>query len=114
VTFNPRTWYPIAAVLSVANVVGVAFASGPVHTSSHAVLAVVFGLWAQRLRQTARKDELKDRFQEELEDPRERLDALEADLSMLRRELNEAQERLDFAERLLAQRPDPHRLGPER
>jgi hypothetical protein len=32
----------------------------------------------------------------------------------LRRELSEMQERLDFAERLLAQRPESRRVGPER
>ncbi|MDH5315151.1 MAG: hypothetical protein OEW44_01615 [Gemmatimonadota bacterium] len=41
----------------------------------------------------------------------ERLDALEDEVGILRRELEEANERLDFTERLLAQhRPD--RLGP--
>jgi predicted nucleic acid-binding Zn-ribbon protein len=42
------------------------------------------------------------------------LEALEAEVSRLRQEVSEMQERLDFAERLLAQRPDPRRMGPER
>jgi chromosome segregation ATPase len=43
-----------------------------------------------------------------------RLEALEAEMGDLRRELGEAQERLDFAERVLAQGPDARRVGPER
>ncbi len=40
-----------------------------------------------------------------------RLQALEQDVGTLRQEIVEAQERLDFAERVLAQRP-PDRLEP--
>jgi hypothetical protein len=35
-------------------------------------------------------------------------------VSDVRRELSEAQERLDFAERVLAQEPESRRVGPER
>jgi hypothetical protein len=42
-----------------------------------------------------------------------RLEALEGEMSNLRQELSEAQERLDFAERVLAQRPEMRRVGPE-
>jgi hypothetical protein len=38
-----------------------------------------------------------------------RLEAVEAELTALRQELTETQERLDFAERLLAQGPDATR-----
>jgi hypothetical protein len=110
-TFKPTTWYPIAIVLSIANVAAVAFATGAVHTTSHAVLALAFGLWAQQLRQKIRKTTGSDELQSG--DTLERLDALEAETSTLRRELGEAQERLDFAERLLAQRQEPRRVGPE-
>ena len=47
-----------------------------------------------------------------------RVDALEQDVDILRHELTEAQERLDFAERMLArgdqarQRPEPERGEP--
>ncbi len=50
---NPRTWYPIAAVLTAVNVAGVAFAvlpGEPWHATLHAVLAVGCGVWAQSLR----------------------------------------------------------------
>ena len=43
-----------------------------------------------------------------------RLDALENEIGALRQELGETQERLDFAERLLAQDKGANRLGPER
>jgi chromosome segregation ATPase len=70
------------------------------------VLAVVFGLWAQRLRQTRPKRE------EALEVP-DRLEALESEADRLRQELDETQERLDFAERMLAQRPEKKAVGPQ-
>lgn len=114
-TFKPAIWYPIAVVLSVANVVGVAFAVGePLHAATHAALAVGFGLWAQRLWQRSRQAERKDELSGEFRDSRERFEALEGEVIKLRQELTEAQERLDFAERLLAQKPDPRRVGPER
>ncbi|OLC08627.1 MAG: hypothetical protein AUH41_07660 [Gemmatimonadetes bacterium 13_1_40CM_66_11] len=52
-TFKPAIWYRIAVVLSVANLVGAAFAVGqaqPSHAMVHAGLALAFGLWAQFLR----------------------------------------------------------------
>ena len=108
-TFKPAIWYPIAVVLSVINLGGVWFAARPAepwHATAHAALALAFGLWAQRLRQHPGGSELQDR-----------LEALEPEVSMLRQELSEAQERLDFAERLLAQGPaarpvDSKRQGP--
>ena len=105
-TFKPAIWYPIAVVLSVINLVGAGFAARqaePLHATVHAVLALAFGLWAQRLRQGARESE-----------PPPGLEALEAEVSKLRQELSEAQERLDFAERLLAQGPDARRVDPQR
>jgi len=105
-TFKPALWQPIAVVLSVANLVAAGFAMGsaePWHAGVHAALALTFGLWAQRLRQGPGGGELQPR-----------LEALEFEVGNLRRELSEAQERLDFAERVLAQRPEPPRVGPER
>jgi hypothetical protein len=105
-TFRPALWYPIAVVLSVLNVVGVAFAVGPAepwHATIHAALAVGFGLWAQRLRQGSGSGALQDALQ-----------ALEIEVSALRHELSEAQERLDFAERVMAQKQEAPRVGPER
>lgn len=107
-TFKPAAWYPIAILLSVANVVGVGFAGGAVHAMTHAVLAVGFGLWAQRLGR--RRESEADETSVEASDA---IESLEAEMIKLRQELIETQERLDFAERMLAQRPDPRRVGPQ-
>jgi hypothetical protein len=112
--FKPATWYPIAAVLSILNLVGVGFAAGsaePSHAAIHGALALAFGLWAQRLRQRTGGNELPAPGGSEVQD---RLEALEGEVGKLRQELSETQERLDFAERLLAQVREPRRMGPER
>jgi hypothetical protein len=105
-TFKPALWQPIAVALSAINLVFVGLAAGsaePWHAGVHAALALAFGLWAQRLRWGPGGGELQPR-----------LEALEFEASNLRRELSEAQERLDFAERVLAQGEESRRLGPER
>jgi len=115
-TFKPAIWYPIAVLLSVINLVGVGFAARPAqpwHATIHAALALAFGLWAQRLRRGPGGSELQARL-EGLEAEVSRLEALEAEVSKLRQELSDAQERLDFAERLLAQGPETRRVGPQR
>jgi len=102
-------------VLSAVNLVAVGFAVGPGepwHAGIHAALALAYGLWAQRLRRSPGGSDLQARL-EGVEAEVSRLEALEADVSTLRRELTEAQERLDFAERVLAQGPDPRRVGPQ-
>jgi len=78
----------------------------PVHASVHVALALVFGLWAWRLLQ--QPGELQG---SELPD---RLEAVEFEVSRLRHELGETQERLNFAERLLAQEAEARRMGPPR
>ncbi len=105
-TFKPAIWYPIAVVLSVINLVAVGFAAGepqPWHAAGHAALALVFGLWAQRLRQGPRGSE-----------PQDRLEALETEVDALRAGVAELHERVDFAERLLAQGSEARRVGPQR
>jgi hypothetical protein len=110
-TFKPAIWQPIAIVLSAVNLVAAGFAAAstePWHAGVHAALTLAFGLWAQRLGQTRLRQapgggELLPR-----------LEALEFEVSDLRRELSEAQERLDFAERVLAQPPETRRVEPER
>ena len=108
-TFKPATWYPIAILLSVANVIGVGFATGALHATTHAALAVGFGLWAQRLGR-ARAGIAPQELDETTDT--DRLQDLEDQLTGLRQELNETQERLDFTERMLAQRPDQRRVEP--
>jgi TolA-binding protein len=100
-TFKPAIWRPIAAVLSVVNLGAVA--AEPWHATVHAGLALAFVAWAQRLGRSPAQ-----RAQAE---PANRLEDLEAELDQLRGELAEAQERLDFTERVLAResavrRPD--------
>jgi hypothetical protein len=100
--FKPATWFPIAAVLSAVNLAAVWFAAQPAepwHATGHAVLAVAFGLWAQRLRQRRREETLPPGA-----------GTLELEVDQLRQELNETQERLDFAERIMAQNPEYRRV----
>ena len=61
-------------------------------------------LWAQRLRWSRGAGT----------DLQAGLKALEIEVSKLRQELTETQERLDFAERLLAQAPETRRVDRER
>lgn len=112
-TFNPSTWFPIAVVVTGINLAGVALATGSVHATSHAVLAVAFGLWAYRLRQGPRASGGGGGGGGGSDVPAQ-LDALSGEVTRLRQELTETQERLDFAERLLAQRGETRRMGPQR
>lgn len=108
-TFKPAVWQPIAVVLSVINLVAVGFAAGaaePWHAGVHAALGLAFALWAQRLRQSPGSgSELQG-----VSELQPRLEALEFEVSDLRRELSEAQERLDFTERMLAKGPETRRV----
>ncbi|CAN5887581.1 hypothetical protein BH24GEM1_BH24GEM1_20720 [soil metagenome] len=99
--FKHRNWYPIAVGLGALNLLGAGAAAGaaePWHAAVHVGLALASGWWARRLRRDLGTSELQDRL--------EGLESLEFEVSNLRQELSETQERLDFAERLLA--------GPER
>jgi hypothetical protein len=114
-TLKPTTWYPIAVVLTLVNLVSVGFAAEPWHATIHAALALGFGLWAQRLRRSAGGSEQLQARIEALETlGAERFDALQAELGTLRHEVGEAQERLDFAERVLAKAPEARRVLPDR
>jgi hypothetical protein len=116
-TFKPKVWRPIAFGASIINLVAVGFAAAstePWHAAVHAALALGFGLWAQRLQPDHRRSELPGSLEALGGEIGSRLEALEGEISSLGRELSEAQERLDFAERVLAQRSDARSLGPER
>jgi hypothetical protein len=96
-------------VLSGLNLGGAGFAIGtgePSHAFAHVLGAGAFAIWAGFLRRQSREEVA-------LETPAG-LDALEEEVNRLRQELSETQERLDFTERMLAQRPDPRRVDPER
>jgi hypothetical protein len=104
-TLKPKIWQPVAAVLSLANLGAVWFAAQPAepwHASIHAVLAVGFALWAQRLGTRRRAASITG----------ESLSAEVLDeLSILGSEVAELSERLDFAERVMAQ-PRPAKDRP--
>jgi len=101
--FKPDTWFPIAVALSIANLLGVPFYLGqPAHAAAQLALAAGFGIWALRLRPTARAATRLETH--------EAVDALYSEVNELRRELNELQERLDFTERLLAQQGEARRV----
>jgi hypothetical protein len=105
-TFKPAIWHPVALVLSALNMVGVGLAAGaaePLHAGIHAAVALAFWTWGERLREGRGKTgELP------------RLEALEFEVTQLRRELGEAQERLDFTERMLAQGLEARRVDAAR
>jgi hypothetical protein len=107
-TFKPAVWSPIAIGLSAINLVGIGLAAGaaePWHAAVHGGLALAFGLWAQRLGRRSPADP---------GDLQAGLEAVELEVGRLRQELSEAQERIDFAERVLAQGAEARRVGPER
>ncbi len=109
--FKPALWHPIAVGLAVINAGAAAFAAAeaePMHATLHVVLAAAFWLWAQRLRE--RREQHQVQGGTEILD---RIEALEGEVGGMRRELSEAQERLDFAERVLAQQPEQRRIDPE-
>ena len=95
-TFKPKIWYPIAVILALVNVAGVwvaAAATEAPHATLHAALGVAFALWAQALRRRLKGAEAVTSGNE----------TLALDVDDLRQQLAETQERLDFAERVLAQ-----------
>jgi len=111
---KPSKWYPLAVILAVLNFIAVpVYAGDPMHAMAHGAAAVAFGLWAQRLRR--RRDEVDEHPAVEAAG-NERMELLEDELTRLRQELTEAQERLDFTERMLAQRSqqDQPRAEPRR
>jgi hypothetical protein len=97
-TFKPAVWVPIAWILALVNLGAVWFAARPGepwHATVHAALAVALALWAERGRRQLVRD-----HEASLPDLRQQLEELEAES---RGQIAELQERLDFAERLLAQ-----------
>jgi len=103
--FNPRIWTPIAQVLTVVNVAAVYFAARetePIHALAHAALGAACMLWAERLRARASRE----RFDAEMA----QAELMPGEMDHVHHELAELQERLDFAERMLAQRRDTDRI----
>jgi hypothetical protein len=117
--FKHRAWIPVAWLLSLVNVVSVWFAARPAepwHATGHALLAVLFGLGAQRLalrrKRTAGAELVGDA--DVVTRVRE-LDARLADLDKLQDmagRLAELEERLDFTERALVDVRSRAQLSP--
>ena len=109
-TFKPKLWFPIASILSAVNLGAVWFAAAPgepLHATGHAVLAVAFAMWAQRLKGRLRPEGVSGEHAVGT-------DTLALDVDDLRQALAETQERLDFAERVLAQGDKVRREEPPR
>src|SRR5206468_1136265 len=95
------------------NLVAAGFAFGaaePRHAMAHTALALAFGLWAQRLRKGPGGSDLAD-LKHQLEQHAAALEDAQTTLANQSTELAELQERVDFAERLLAQVRDRPPLG---
>ena len=113
-TFKPRIWFPIASILSAINLGAVWFAAAPgepLHATAHAVAAVAFAMWAQRLKGRLRSGVEMTSGVHRIEPG---VDTLALDVDDLRQALAETQERLDFAERILAQKDPQPRNDQER
>ena len=110
--FKHRAWIPVAWLVSFGNLISVWFAgpAEPWHATVHALLAVLFGLGAQRLavRPDSARGQLKSEERQMLEDLQTRLD----ELNDLKQRIYELEDRVDFAERLLAKQREGQRLGP--
>jgi hypothetical protein len=110
--FRPSLWFPIAVILAGANLIYVPFVSGdPWHAFAHGAVGVAFALWAQRLKQ--RRDAERGEQRAVAAGGSERVEVLEDEMTKLRQELSEAQERLDFTERMLTQKDQPRREPPQ-
>ena len=109
--FKHRAWEPVAWILSALNLAAVWFAAQPAepwHATVHALAAAGLGLGARHLTVRRRMNALNEQIQETLdlnEHIQQTLEATEA-------RLHELEERVDFAERLLAQYRDANRLEP--
>ncbi len=102
--FSSRRWFPVAVVLGGLNLLAAGYYArmgGGLHPIVHLLLAVGFGLWAVRIRERPRSIAANDLPAH--------LDSVEDQLAELRHEMIETQERLDFAERMLAQRAEAQR-----
>ena len=107
--FKPSLWFPIAVILAGVNLIYVPFVSNdPWHAFAHGALGVGFALWAQRLKQRRDAERAEQRTAVEAGSG-ERVEVLEDEMTKLRQEPSDAQERLDFTERMLTQKDQPRK-----
>jgi hypothetical protein len=107
-------WFPLAVALSAVNLFFVARVAGDSawHALGHGVLALGFGLWAQWLRQgRVERGTAALSAGDRLEQQAAALEDAQAALADQSAQLAELQERVDFAERMLAQARDRTPLG---
>jgi hypothetical protein len=110
VASKARFWNGVLVLLSAVNLAAVWFAARPgepLHATLHAVLALGFGLVAQR---RIRLEAVRLRGGALDKGSEAGLATLLDEVGEVRRELGEVQERLDFAERLLTQAREGDRL----
>ena len=108
--FKHPFWRPAAVVFSGLNLVAAGFAmaqSEPLHAGTHVVVALLSAWWAQWLYLRRLPGDTQTRLGEGAA----RMEQFEMDISSIRRELVETQERLDFVERVLAQSREGGRIG---
>lgn len=109
--FKHRAWIPVAWLLSLGNLVAVWFAALPAepwHATIHALLAVLFGLGAQRL-EARRRASVRD-AEPALADDRMR--RLEQAIDSMAVELERIGEGQRFVTKLLAERGrEPDRVS---
>jgi hypothetical protein len=110
--FKHRAWIPVAWVLSVANLFGALFAmritpAGPWHAATHLALAAGFAIGARHLMARRRVGTLDEQLQQTLDQNEQ----LQQTLDAMQQRMYELEERVDFAERLLATQRDADRLG---
>ncbi|HUG28459.1 MAG TPA: hypothetical protein VMK53_09195 [Gemmatimonadales bacterium] len=99
--FKNRGWIPVAWLASAVNLGAVWFAAAPgepMHATLHAALAVGFGLGARHLR-TRHRALLQD---QQLQEALDQNAYLEETAETMQTRVRELEERVDFAERLLA------------
>ncbi len=113
--FKHRAWIPVAWLLSLGNLVAVWFAALPAepwHATTHALLAVLFAVGAQRL--MARQRALLRGVEPALVD--DRMNRLELAIDSIAVELERIGEGQRFVTKLLAERgrePDRSSLSPQ-
>jgi hypothetical protein len=103
-TFKPKIWFPVAVAAAALNLAGMGAAINAAeipHAGLHALLAAAFSYWAWRLYEKRKPLEAQAQLSE-----------LEDDVSHLREELADANERIDFAERMLVQQAEKRRDPP--
>jgi len=110
--FKHRAWISVAWILSAVNLAAVWFAARPAepwHATIHAVLGAAFAVGAQRLMARQRIGVGED-LQQALDDN----ERLQQTIDAMQPRMQELEERVDFAERLLAteREAEPRRTPP--